>query len=198
MKFNRNPVEPVRVTSKFGPRNTGIKGASTDHKGVDLGANRALAKTPAILTNKAKVITNGWNALRGWYVVAQIDNIYSVLYQHLESQSPLVKGETYPAGTQVGIIGESRDKSKIPTMSAHLHFEVWKNKVPINPAPYLNNLEEEEMEKTYKTLDDVPAWGKATIEKVIRAGGITPANGNIDLTHSMLRIYVSLDKMQKL
>lgn len=198
MKFNKNPVEPVRVTSKFGPRNTDIKGASTDHKGVDLGINRALAKTSAILTNKAKVVTNGWNAYRGWYVVAQIDNIYSVLYQHLEAQSPLVKGQTYPAGTQVGIIGASRDKSKIPTMSAHLHFEVWKNKVPINPAPFLNKLEEEDMETTYKTLKDIPAWGKSTIEKVIKAGGITPTNGNINLTHTMLRIYVSLDKMKKL
>ncbi|MDD4390577.1 MAG: M23 family metallopeptidase [Eubacteriales bacterium] len=198
MKFNRNPVEPVRVTSTFGKRNTGIKGASTNHKGVDLGVNRALAKTPAILTNKAKIVTNGWNAYRGWYVVAQIDNIYSVLYQHLERQSPFVKGQTYPAGTQVGIIGASRDKTKIPTMSAHLHFEVWKNKVPINPAPYLNNLEEEEMEKTYKTLDDVPSWGKATMSKLIERGGITPDKDEINITHSMLRIYVSLDKMGKL
>jgi murein DD-endopeptidase MepM/ murein hydrolase activator NlpD len=198
MKFNKNPVEPVRITSPFGPRNTGIAGASKNHKGVDLGVNKRLSKTPAVLTNEAKCITNGWNALRGWYVVCQIDNIYSVLYQHLESQSPLVNGQTYPAGTQVGIIGASRDKTKIPTMSAHLHFEVWKNKVPINPASFLNNLEEEDMETTYKTLKDVPAWGKATVEKVIKAGGITPTNGNIDLTHTMLRIYVSLDKMGRL
>ena len=54
------------------------------------------------------------------------------------------------------------------------------------------------MEIIQETLNDVPSWGKPTIEKVIKAGGITPTNGVIDLTHSMLRIYVSLDKMQKL
>ena len=67
--------------------------------------------------------------------------------------------------------------------------------------------EEEEMaEKVYRTLDDVPEWGewgKKTIEKVIKKGGVTPTENStvtinddeINLTHSMLRIYVSLDKM---
>ena len=38
IQFNHLPVDaPLRITSNFGPRNTGISGASTNHKGVDLG-----------------------------------------------------------------------------------------------------------------------------------------------------------------
>ena len=85
MKFNFNPVEPVRITSRFGKRNTGIKGASTFHKGVDLGANKAIKETPLILTNDATLVTNAWNKYRGWYVIFKIDNAYEVLYQHLKS-----------------------------------------------------------------------------------------------------------------
>ncbi len=61
-------------------------------------------------------------------------------------------------------------------------------------------------EQTYKTLNDVPSWGKATVKKLIEKGGITPTENNtpqidddeINITHSMLRIYVSLDKIGRL
>lgn len=66
--------------------------------------------------------------------------------------------------------------------------------------------EEEVAEKTYKTLNDVPSWGKETMKKLIKAGGITPTENDtttinddeINITHSMLRIYVSFDKMGRL
>lgn len=65
-------------------------------------------------------------------------------------------------------------------------------------------MEEEEMaEKVYQTLNDVPDWGKEAVQKVIKNKGITPTENStatiddddINLTHSMLRIYVSLNKM---
>lgn len=206
MKFNFNPVEPIRVTSPFGPRKTGLIGATKNHMGVDLGINRALAKTPVILTNKAKLVKNSWDDYRGWYVVFDIDGAYSVLYQHLAERCALEMGSVYEPGTQIGFIGASRDIKKVPVMAAHLHFEVHLHGIPINPALFLNNLEEYEMEKTYKTLNDIPSWGKAAMEKVLAKGGIIPVanttatinDDTIDITHSMLRIYVSLDRMGKL
>ena len=69
MKFNYNPVEPIRITSRFGKRNTGIDRASTNHKGIDLGRNLNKVKTPLVLTNEAKLITNAWNDYRGWFSV---------------------------------------------------------------------------------------------------------------------------------
>lgn len=167
MKFNFNPVEPVRVTSKFGPRNTGIKGASTDHKGVDLGANRALRETPVILTNEAVLVTNAWNKYRGWYCVFKIDNTYSVLYQHLKEKCKLKLNQKYEPGTVVGIMGASRDTKAIPNMSVHLHFEVHQNGVPINPAPYINNLEEYEMVTETKILVN---GQQKTVRRILKDG----------------------------
>lgn len=58
--------------------------------------------------------------------------------------------------------------------------------------------EDEDMEK-YKKLADVPQWGREAIEKVIEKGGLAPEpNGNINLTESMLRIYVGLYRMGRI
>ena len=140
MKFNCNPVEPIRITSRFGKRNTGQKGASTYHKGIDLGRDFRKDETKLILTNEATLVKNEWNDYRGWYTVFQIDKTYKILYQHMKSKCSLKIGQKYPPGTVVGIMGASCNPKKLQT-ATHLHFEVHKNDTPINPEPFLNNLE---------------------------------------------------------
>lgn len=151
MKFNYNPVEPVRITSRFGKRNTGIKGASTDHKGIDLGKNRAVLRTPLVLTNEATLIENGWNDYRGWYCIFKIDDTFNILYQHMKDKCSLTLNKKYPPGTVIGFMGNSSNKNKLKC-STHLHFEVRKNGVPINPEKYLNDLEEYEMIENIKMI----------------------------------------------
>lgn len=151
MKFNYNPVEPIRITSRFGKRNTGIDRASTNHKGIDLGRNLNKVETPLVLTNEAKLITNAWNDYRGWYVIFQIDDTYKILYQHMKAKCTLKKGQTYPPGTIVGIMGNSSNKKKL-NIATHLHFEVHKNDIPINPEPFFDNLEVYEMIDTMNVL----------------------------------------------
>lgn len=58
--------------------------------------------------------------------------------------------------------------------------------------------EDDDMIK-YKKLADVPVWGQDAIKKVIAEGGLAPdEQGDINLTESMLRVYVGLYRMGKI
>ena len=48
----------------------------------------------------------------------------------------------------------------------------------------------------YHKLEDVPEWGKPTIEKLIKAGALQgDENADLNLSHDMLRIFVIDDRM---
>lgn len=179
MKFGSLPIDyqPIRITSEFGKRNTGIIGASTYHKGLDIGRNNlSSSKTTKILSVADGVIeTNTFNSYRGYYVVVKHDGIYRTLYQHLKLKSPLGVGAKVKAGQQIGLMGSSRDVKAIPTMSAHLHFELHENKVPIDPYPFIKEVNEVDREEVQKMIDqsvqkalsstgNCSDWAKAPIE----------------------------------
>ena len=134
MKLNVQPVKGLRITSKFGPRQTNIKGASTDHKGIDcvgspVSVRDLILAIPSVLSYK------GWNNARGWYCIFKVCDEYEILYQHLKGNSPLTVGKSYPAGTKIGTMGNTG----LPGMGIHLHFEVRRNGTPVNPEPYVLN-----------------------------------------------------------
>lgn len=106
-----------RVSSGYGKRNTGIQGASTNHKGVDI-----------VLTNKnvpaavgGTVTTVGYSSARGNYIqIAQDDGTHAI-YQHLAQRPTLASGTRIQAGQTIGIMGNTGVGS-----GAHLHYEVWR------------------------------------------------------------------------
>ena len=124
--FDSPPVNPIRVTSRFGPRNTGIAGASTYHNGIDLGANKALPETPIFAVRDGIVQQNYWNDTRGWVLtyncVSDDGDKFRILVQHLKQQSTLKPGQTVKAGQTSGIMGASTNTIK--GMSVHLHTEL--------------------------------------------------------------------------
>lgn len=142
IQFNSLPVIPLRITSKFGPRNTGIKGASTYHKGIDLGRNKALAETQICAVADGVVASNYWNKYRGWVIIIQ-HNGFLTLYQHLKAQSVLKVGITVKSGQQLGIMGNSSDKSVL-SVAVHLHMELIVGGKQVDPEPYLKNIKEDE------------------------------------------------------
>ena len=137
IQFNSLPVIPLRVTSVFGKRNTGIKGASTFHKGIDLGRDKSKTITNIYSVADGVVYSNCWNKYRGWVIIIQHAG-FKTLYQHLAFQPQLKKGTSIKSGQKIGEMGNSSDKSVL-NVSIHLHFELIVNEVQIDPSKYLNN-----------------------------------------------------------
>lgn len=143
--FHSLPIDgPLRVTSKFGPRNTGITGASTIHKGIDLGGDKSKPQTNLLSVASGKIKTNKWNKYRGWYIVISCDG-FDVLYQHMRDKCPLALGASVKVGQIIGVMGHSSDTTVLKT-ATHLHFELHLNGVPIDPFPYLQNIQKEVVE----------------------------------------------------
>lgn len=102
------------VTSNFGPRNTGLKGASTYHKGIDL---RAPMGSPIKAIQNGVVV--GTNNTWGKIAVKHSDGSISS-YLHLSSIG-VNRGENVQKGQRIGAAGKT---GPIPGMSPHLHLSI--------------------------------------------------------------------------
>ena len=118
-----------RITSPQGQRNTGIKGASTNHKGVDIGG---VGYTTSVLATKAGiVITAERSSSYGNYVVISHGPGNRTLYAHMSSLS-VKEGDTVTQGQVIGITGSTGISS-----GPHLHYEIFENDSRVNPLDYL-------------------------------------------------------------
>lgn len=58
----------------------------------------------------------------------------------------------------------------------------------------IREVDEDDM-KRYDKVSQVPVWGKSTIDKLVKLDLLKgDEKGNLDLSHDMLRMYVSLDR----
>ena len=122
------PSKTRYITSPFGPRDTGIPGASTDHLGVDIGAAYG---TSIFAAQSGKVIQAGWNYGYGYSVTISHGEGVTTLYGHMSSYSVRV-GSTVKRGQVIGKCGSTGISS-----GPHIHYEVRINGKQINPLPYL-------------------------------------------------------------
>ncbi|MBQ6554298.1 MAG: N-acetylmuramoyl-L-alanine amidase [Firmicutes bacterium] len=53
---------------------------------------------------------------------------------------------------------------------------------------------ENSREKVFKSESDVPAWGKATVEKLVKKGCLKGSENDLDLTYTLLRLLVINDR----
>ena len=125
------PCSSHYVTSPVGSRYTGIRGASTNHAGIDIG--RVGYSTTTVAAKAGTVIVSGYNKYRGNYVVVSHGAGNTTTYQHLSKRSVSV-GDKVAQGQAVGITGSTGVSS-----GAHLHFEIMENGVIINPLKYLTD-----------------------------------------------------------
>jgi len=86
---------------------------------------------PAVAADGGKVIHAGWYYDYGYTVKIQHANGLVTLYAHLQTVK-VVKGQQVSRGQTIGLIG-STGRSTGP----HLHFEVIKNGVRVNPLNYV-------------------------------------------------------------
>lgn len=120
-----------RITSPFGSRNTGIAGASTNHKGIDIGG--VYYNSTVYAAKAGTVIISTYNSVRGNYVVISHGSGNTTTYQHLSKRLVSV-GAVVKQGDKIGITGSSGVGS-----GPHLHFEITENGVLIDPLKYLTD-----------------------------------------------------------
>ena len=113
-----------RKTSNFGPRNTGIKGASTFHKGIDLAAPKG---TPIYASADGTVKFAGTGTGYGLYIRLTHDGGVETRYGHC-SQLLVKKGDKVKKGDLIALVGSTGISS-----GSHLHFEVRINGVAVDP-----------------------------------------------------------------
>lgn len=116
------------TTSQFGYRFHPIKHANILHAGMDFGGGG-----PIVAAQSGTVVKAQYNSGWGWYVKIDHGNGLATLYAHMVPGSLRVSvGQKVSQGQQIGTMGTSGSSTGV-----HLHFEVYKNGVQTNPAPYL-------------------------------------------------------------
>lgn len=119
-------LRPVRgwLTSAFGYRRDPFSQATHFHRGVDIAASLGSVVRAAL---DGKVVAVSWDPVLGNYVLIRHQIGYSSLYGHLQEVT-VKRGSSVTRGQKIGTVG-STGKSTGP----HVHFEVRKDGVPINP-----------------------------------------------------------------
>lgn len=120
----------TRITSGYGKRNTGIPGASTNHKGIDVGCPTG---TPIVSVLDGKVMFTGYNKYRGYYIMVDHGGGVVTLYQHCKENSfKFSVGDKVKAGETIILSGSTGIGS-----GPHLHFEVLINGSNVDPQKWL-------------------------------------------------------------
>ena len=127
------PAKPSSLVKNFFvPINgTIINGFNPDngHFGVDI-----VSDGDQIInaTLDGTVVFSSWSINNGYCIGIQHADSYFSVYKH---NATLLKkeGEYVKAGEAIAILGQSGDAEK----SEHLHFELWRSGVAINPAEYM-------------------------------------------------------------
>ena len=118
-----------RITSYFGYRNTGIRGASTNHRGIDISVSYG---TPIYAADGGVVSFSGYKGAMGYVVIIDHQNGFKTYYEH--NSSLLVSaGQTVYKGQQVAKAGRSG-----VTSGVHCHFGIMYNGTYYNPLNYLS------------------------------------------------------------
>ncbi|MAV92411.1 MAG: hypothetical protein CL676_13415 [Bdellovibrionaceae bacterium] len=120
------PVEDVSISQPFKPRR------NRSHQGLDL---RGPKNTPIVAAHPGRVIYVG-RGFRGYgkMVMIEYNNRWASLYAHLNSFE-VKQGQYVRMGDVIGRMGRTGRATGV-----HLHFELLKNKLPVNPMSYLPDL----------------------------------------------------------
>lgn len=120
-------TSPANITSPFGNRDAPVAGASSYHKGIDIGCATG---TPIVAASSGTVIVADYNYAEGNYVC--IDHGGGVVTVYMHNSSLMVSvGETVSAGQQIAAAGSTGISS-----GPHCHFGVRVDGTYVDPMPY--------------------------------------------------------------
>lgn len=123
-----NPAPGQSVSSNFGTRKDPLLGSPALHAGLDF---RARTGTPALATAPGKVTRAGWSGGYGNMVEVAHSSGFATRYAHLSSIA-VNEGDKVLNGAVIGYVGTT-GRSTGP----HLHYEVRRDGVPLNPVRFL-------------------------------------------------------------
>jgi Membrane proteins related to metalloendopeptidases len=119
-----------RVTSNFGTRIHPITGKKHTHTGIDLAVPSG---TPIYAAEAGVVILSQYSSGYGNCIIIDHGNGLWTLYAHIRNGGLLVsEGDSVKRGDLIAEVGSTGNST-----GPHLHFEVRKNEVAVNPGPYL-------------------------------------------------------------
>ena len=122
------PSVPVgKITSSFGYREAPTDGASTYHRGIDIGASYG---SDIVAAKSGVVSRTGYDSVRGNYAAIDHGNGMETWYLHM-SRIAAHEGDIILRGEKVGEVGETG----IAT-GPHLHFEVHVDGEQVDPMRY--------------------------------------------------------------
>ena len=170
--LKRTPINNAKITSKFsGARKHPVLGFTRAHKGVDF---RAPTGTPIPAAGSGRVIARSYNRGHGNFVKIRHNGTFETLYAHM---SKFAKGVNVGTVVRQGQIIGYAGSTGVST-GPHLHYEVIKNGVHVNPMtvklPAIDNLDAANkktfmerkalIDSTIKSLQDNP-------QQIIRLNG---------------------------
>lgn len=118
-----------RVTSEFGGRSSPTEGASTNHKGMDIGASTG---SSIVAAASGTVTISTYSASAGNYVMISHGGGVSTVYMHCSSLLVNV-GDKVSAGDVIAKVGSTGYST-----GPHLHFEIRSGGTYVNPRQYVS------------------------------------------------------------
>lgn len=116
------PLTTGILTSGYDP--------SINHFAIDVAAE---TESPVKAVKDGRVVFSEWSAVTGHVIILQHPGNLLTLYKHNDFLYKSA-GEFVYAGEPIAKVGESGQLATGP----HLHFEMWHNGQPIDPARYFN------------------------------------------------------------
>ncbi|MDO5557679.1 MAG: peptidoglycan DD-metalloendopeptidase family protein [Clostridia bacterium] len=118
-----------KITSYFGYREQPVPGASTYHKGIDIGASTG---TAIVAAADGEVVTSSYSGSAGNYVMINHGSGVYTVYMHASRLIASV-GQSVKAGQTIALVGSTGYSS-----GPHLHFGVRINGSYVNPMNYFS------------------------------------------------------------
>ena len=171
--LKRTPINNAKVTSKFsGGRKHPVLGYTRAHKGVDF---RAPTGTPIPAAGAGRVIARSFNRGHGNFVKIRHNGTFETLYAHM---SKFAKGVNVGTMVRQGQIIGYAGSTGLST-GPHLHYEIIKNGVHVNPMtvklPAIDNLDAKSkplfMERK-RILEEKMAILKSNPNQIIRVSDL--------------------------
>ncbi|MFH0928227.1 MAG: peptidoglycan DD-metalloendopeptidase family protein [bacterium] len=147
--FLKAPVAFKFISSGYttGLRYVSAFNVSTGHRAVDYAAKSG---TPIRATADGVVIYAGWNGPYGNFVSIRHNATYTTNYGH-QSKIAVKKGQRVVQGQVIGYVGSTGFST-----GPHLHYEMVKNGVKINP-----------LKETFASTEPVPKSEKEAFDLVV-------------------------------